>query len=99
MPSPLLLPNTKNRLILALSLLGAMALTGCASLVRTEIASIPVAPEWRVPCEEAVQPADPVTASRALTFGNDAAEEAKCWKVIAVAAVAAMDRHNEEAER
>lgn len=97
MPLLQLHPTTKSRLTLALSLLGAAALTGCASLGRTEIASIPVDPEWRRGCEEAVQPADPVTPSAALTFGNDAAAEAKCWKTIAVGELAAMDRHNEEA--
>lgn len=66
--------------------------------MRTVLAPIPVAPELRQHCEEAVQPEGAVTGTDALQFGFDAATEAKCWKAIAVAAVGAMDAHNEAAE-
>ena len=39
--------SMKKKLILPLSLLFAMLSTGCASLGRTELAPIPVDPEWR----------------------------------------------------
>ena len=97
MKSPLQLLKMSRPLILSLSLLGGAALTGCASPGRTILAPIPVAPEWKEDCPEAVQPADPVTASAALSFGSDAAAEAQCWKVIAEGAIAAMERHNEAA--
>jgi len=92
LPPPL--QNMKNRLTLALSLLGATLSTGCVSLGSTEIAPIPVAPEWRTGCAEAVQPADPVTPSASLQFGREAVTEARCWRAIAKAAISAMDEHN-----
>ena len=91
-------PSMRSRLTLALSLLGALLSTGCASLGQTEIAAIPVDPEWRKGCEEAVQPPDPVTPSASLQFGRVAATEARCWRAIATGAIGAMDAHNAEAE-
>lgn len=91
-------PQMKRRLILGLSLLGALLSTSCASNVRTVLAPIPVAAEWRQPCEAAVQPADPVTPSASLQFGEDAIVEARCWKTIATGAIGAMDEHNARAE-
>lgn len=89
-------PNMKSLLILPLSLLFAMLSTGCASLGRTELAPIPVDPEWRQGCPETVQPAT-VTPSASLQFGLGAASEARCWKAIANGAIGAMDAHNARA--
>ena len=97
MQSPRRPLNMKTRLTLILSLLGATLSTGCASLGQTEIAAIPVDPEWRRGCPAAVQPADPVTPSASLQFGRAAATEARCWKAIATGAIAVMDEHNARA--
>lgn len=97
MQSPRLRLNMKKKLILPLSLLFATLSTGCASLAQTELAAIPVDPEWRQGCPAAVQPADPVTPSASLQFGLGAASEARCWKAIATGAIGAMDAHNERA--
>lgn len=94
MQSPRLRLNMKSRSTLILSLLFATLSTGCASLGRTELAPIPVDPEWRRGCPEARQPADPVTPSASLQFGRAAAEEARCWKTIATGAIATIDAHN-----
>lgn len=98
MQSPPPPPTMKRRLILALSLLGAMLSTACASPARTVLAPIPVDPALRRPCPPAAQPADPVTASAALQFGHDAAVEARCWRAVAAGALATIDRHNASAE-
>lgn len=94
MQSPRLHLSMKKKLILPLSLLFATLSTGCVSLARTELAAIPVDPEWREGCPAAVQPADPVTPSASLQFGRAAATEARCWKAIATGAIGAMDAHN-----
>ncbi len=91
-------PNMKSLLILPLSLLFATLSTGCVSLARTELAPIPVDPEWRQGCPETLQPADPVTPSASLQFGRAAATEARCWKAIATGAIGVIDEHNERAE-
>lgn len=97
MNSPLRLLKMKRPLILSLLLLGALTSTGCASRVRTVLAPIPVSADLRRPCPEAVQPADPVTASSAMQFGDDAANEARCWRGIALGALGVIDTHNEAA--
>lgn len=98
MQSPPPLPGMKRRLILCLSLLGALLSTSCASPARTALAPIPVDPALRAACPPALQPADPVTASAALRFGYDAAVEARCWRAVAAGALATIDRHNASAE-
>lgn len=90
-------PKTKRLLILGLSLLSGLALMSCASPGRTVIARIPVGPELLEDCEAAIQPADPVTPSAALTFGLEAAGEAKCWKAIALGYREAVSVHNRAA--
>ena len=97
MQSPRQRLSMKKKLILPLSLLFATLSTGCASLGRTELAPIPVDPEWRQGCPETLQPADPVTPSASLQFGRRAATEARCWKAIATGAIAVMDEHNARA--
>ena len=97
MKSPLQLPLMKLPLILALWALGALSLTSCASSVRTVLSPLPVDESLRRPCPETVQPADPVTPSVAFQFGHAAMVEARCWKAIAVSALAVIDRHNEAA--
>ena len=91
------LPRMNSRLMLGLLLLGGLALPGCASQLRTVLAPIPVASEWRDGCDPAIQPADPVTPSAALLFGQDAIVEARCWEAIAKGAIGSMDAHNERA--
>lgn len=66
--------------------------------MRTVLAPIPVPSEVRRPCTEAQQPADPVTPSAALQFGQDAIEEARCERARAIGAIGAMDAHNARAE-
>src|SRR5688572_20390543 len=93
-PLPL---RMKRRSILSLCALSVLPLTSCASSAQTVLAPIPVDPVLRQPCEEAVQPADPVTASALALFGLAAATEARCWKTIATGALGTIDAHNEAA--
>ena len=90
--------STKRLLMRALSLLGPIALTACASTqIQTVISPIPVDGALRADCDPPALPAPPVTPSALALFSQAQGVHGACERARAEGLLATIDAHNASA--